>query len=42
MSEVQISYLESGKRTTSLEKFVLLCEHYQVSADYLLGLREEP
>ena len=33
----QISDMETGKRSTTLEKFALICEHYQVSADYLLG-----
>ena len=42
VTRTQISDMESGKRTTTLEKLVLLCEHYQVSADYLLGLSDEP
>lgn len=37
----QISEMEHGNRTTTLEKFALICEHYQVSADYLLGFRDE-
>lgn len=37
----QISELENGNTTTSFERLVLLCEHYQVSADYLLGLKDE-
>ena len=37
----QISEMEAGKRTTTLEKFALICEHYQVSADYLLGFKDE-
>ena len=31
----QISDMETGK------KFALICEHYQVSADYLLGFQDE-
>jgi len=30
--------LENGKVSTTLEKLALICEHYKVSADYLLGL----
>lgn len=37
----QISDIENGKKTTTLEKLVRICEHYQVSADYLLGLSDE-
>ena len=42
VTRTQISDMESGKRTTTLEKLALICEHYQVSADYLLGLTDEP
>ena len=38
----QVSDMERGKKTTTLEKFALLCEHYKVSADYLLGLTDDP
>lgn len=34
----QVSDMENGKVSTTLEKLVLICEHYQVSSDYLLGL----
>ena len=37
-----ISEMEHGKGTISLEKFARLCEHYKVSADYLLGLTDDP
>ena len=37
-----ISEMEKGKRTTSIERFSLICEHYKVSADYLLGLSDDP
>ena len=42
VSDVQIGYMETGQRTTTLEKLALICEHYGVSADYLLGLSDEP
>jgi len=38
----QISELERGSASTTLEKFSAICEHYNVSADYLLGLTDEP
>ena len=37
-----ISEIERGNRTTSAERIVLICEHYKVSADYLLGLSDDP
>ena len=41
VSITQVSDMENGKTTTSFERLVLLCEHYKVSADYLLGLKDE-
>lgn len=38
----QVSDMENGKKTTTIEKFALICEHYNVSADYLLGLTDDP
>ena len=35
-----ISEMERGNRTTTAEKIALICEHYRVSADYLLGLSD--
>ena len=40
ISTAQISDMENGKKTTTLEKLVLICEHYHVSSDYLLGLSD--
>ena len=37
-----ISEMERGNRTTTAEKIALICEHYRVSADYLLGLSDDP
>lgn len=37
-----ISEIENGKRTTTAEKIALICEHYHISADYLLGLSDDP
>ena len=37
-----VSEMENGKLTTTIERFALICEHYKVSADYLLGLSDDP
>ena len=37
-----ISGIECGKRTTTAERIALICEHYGVSADYRLGLTDDP
>ena len=37
-----ISEIERGNRTTKAEKIALICQHYQVSSDYLLGLVDDP
>ena len=38
----RVSEMESGKNTTTMEKFAILCQHYHLSADYLLGLSDDP
>lgn len=42
VSITQISEMENGKKGTTLPKLALICQHYNVSADYLLGLTDEP
>ena len=42
VSSAQVSDMENGKKTTTVEKMALICEHYRVSADYLLGLTDDP
>lgn len=41
VGKAQISEIERAKRTTTVEKLAAICEHYNVSADYLLGLTDE-
>ena len=41
VSTNQVSEMEKGTKTTTLERFCAICEHYNVSADYLRGRREE-
>ena len=38
----RVSAMEKGINTTTAEKIALICEHYQVSSDYLLGLVDDP
>lgn len=42
VSCAQISDMERGQKTTSLERLVLLADYFGVSTDYLLGLTENP
>ena len=37
----QVSEMEKGTRMTTLERLVIICKHYNVSADYLLGLSDQ-
>ena len=34
----QVSYLETGQRRLNINQLVILAKHFNVSADYLLGL----
>lgn len=38
----QIVEMENGRKTTTFEKLTIICRHYNISADYLLGLIDEP
>ena len=40
VGDTQILEIEHGRATTSAERIALICEHYKVSADYLLGLTD--
>ena len=42
LSANAISMLETGNRETTFEKLVLLAEFFHVSADYLLGVTDDP
>lgn len=35
---VQIAQYENGKHTPSIDYIIAFCNHYHVSADYILGL----
>jgi len=38
----QISDMEKGRRGTNLDRLTMICEYYNVSSDYLLGLSDDP
>lgn len=42
VSPNQVGEMENGRGATTLAKLARLCEHYNVTADYLLGLTDEP
>ena len=42
LTQTTISAIESGLRTTTIEKLILLAKFFDVSTDYLLGLKDEP
>jgi len=42
LTQKAISTIESGNRVTTIEKLILLAKFLDVSADYLLGLKDEP
>ena len=42
VSSAQISDMENGKSGTTLDKLFILCNYYHVSADYLLGITDDP
>ena len=37
----QICEMETGKKTTTIERLVILANYFNVSADYLLGLTDK-
>lgn len=42
LTQTAISGIESGLRGTTIEKLILLARFFEVSTDYLLGLKDEP
>ena len=38
----QIGEMENGRKASTFSNLAQLCEHYNVTADYLLGLTDEP
>lgn len=42
ITTTQAGDMERGKTATTMPRLCLLCEHFNISADYLLGLTDEP
>ncbi len=42
LTQMAVSGIETGARTTTIEKLILLAKFFEVSTDYLLGLKDEP
>ncbi len=42
LTHKSISTIESGIRGTTIEKLIVLAKFFDVSTDYLLGLKDEP
>lgn len=41
VTKTQISDMETGRRTTTLDNLVKLAEFYNVTTDYILGLTDK-
>ncbi len=41
ITQTQLAAIELGKTTTSLTRLCLLCDYFNVSADYLLGRTDQ-
>ena len=41
-SQQGYSHIESGRAELKIEDLILLCKFYNLSADYLIGLSDEP
>ncbi len=42
VGDTQVIEIEHGRTSTTAERIALICAHYKVSADYLLGLTDDP
>lgn len=42
VSKTQISDMERGRRTTTLENLAILAEFFSVTSDYLMGTTDDP
>lgn len=41
-SQQGYSHIENGRAELKIEDLITLCLYYQVSADYLIGLKDRP
>jgi len=42
VTKTQISDMENGRRTTTIENLITLADYFNVSADYLIGRTKDP
>lgn len=42
LGQAGISAMENGRQGTTLDNLAAICQHYNISADYFLGLIDEP
>lgn len=42
VTKTQVSDLENGKTTTSIERLITLADYFDVSLDYLVGRSDDP
>lgn len=42
VTKIQISDIENGKKSTTIDNLIILSEYFNVSTDYLLGLSDDP
>ena len=42
VTKTQISDMENGRRTTTIENLIILADYFNVSADYLIGRSQDP
>lgn len=41
-SQQGYSHIENGRAELKIEDLIALCQFYQVSADYMIGLKDKP
>lgn len=41
ITQRKLSYIENGKTEPSVEDFIRICRYYNVSADYVLGMKDQ-
>lgn len=41
-SQQGYSHIENGRTELKIEDLIALCQFYQVSADYMIGLKDKP
>ena len=41
ITQRKLSYIETGKTEPNIEDIIRICKYYNVSADYILGLKEQ-